>query len=238
MKLEHGKMESFSLKNPCSQESVTQELAIWRWLQVKFPKLFVKFLSLDISLYLWEEMMGIVLLFNQHSTIDVGFFFKYYFSFFYLFAKLVCEMYCIPKNLNSLPVESITLFFVDFFGSFGNASDCFNWHSKQKPVRKQRRLSTRVFFFQFCGFVDWWSSTRGLSQIWNFGNPATFWWHARTLVTYYVWIVPMTPQHLMLYKNSIFDLFYMLKISHYSHKGNDCRCDFVIDNLWMITRDW
>jgi hypothetical protein len=76
MKLEHGKMESFSLKNPCSQESVTQELAIWRWLQVKFPKLFVKFLSLDISLYLREEMMGIVLLFNQHSTIDVGFFFN------------------------------------------------------------------------------------------------------------------------------------------------------------------
>jgi len=95
--------------------------------------------------------MGIVLLFNQHSTIDVGFFFNYYFSFFYLFAKLVCEMYCIPKNLNSLPVESITLFFVDFFGSFGNASDCFNWHSKQKPVRKKDGLAPGCSFFNFVG---------------------------------------------------------------------------------------
>lgn len=126
-------------------------------------------------------------------------FFSYYCSFFYLFAKLLCEMYCIPKNLNSLPVESITLFFVNSFGSFGNASDCFNWHSKQKPVKKDS-LAPGFFSFQFCGFVDSCSSTRGLNQIWNFGNPGIFWWHARTLVTYYVRIVPMSSQHLMLYK--------------------------------------
>jgi hypothetical protein len=143
--------------------------------------------------------MGIVLLFNQHSTIDVGLFSLYYFSFFYLFAKLVCEMYCIPKNLNSLWVESITLFFVNSFGSL-EMHLTVSTGILNRNLEKKRQLSNRVFVFQFCGFVDWWSSTRGLSQIWNFGNPATFWWHARTLVTYNVRIVPMTPQHLMLYK--------------------------------------
>jgi hypothetical protein len=53
----------------------------------------------------------------------------------------------------------------------------------QKFIKKENRWGN--FYFKFVRYVNWWSSTRGLtyileSKVKHFQNCVTFWWHAKT----------------------------------------------------------
>jgi hypothetical protein len=76
-----------------------------------------------------------------------------WFVFFILFFFLlsVCKA-CVWDVLHTQEFEfSLSWIhyslFCRFFWVFGNASDCFNWHPKQKPVKKKDGLAPGFFVF-------------------------------------------------------------------------------------------
>jgi hypothetical protein len=86
--------------------------------------------------------------------------------------------------------------------------------------------------FLFFNFVGSWTGDHPQEDLVKFGIWGTL-QHFGDILCENCTYEPSTPN---VVQNPIFDLFYMLKINHYSHKGNDCTCDFVIDNLF--TCEW
>ncbi len=147
MKLEHGQTESFLsrilvLKNQWPKNWQFDD--DYRW---SFTNSLWSF-CLWISHYTCERRWwGLFCCSINILQLTVVFFFILFFFLLSVCKACVWECTAYSRTWILSQLNPLTLFFVNSFGSFGNASDCFNWHSKQKPVKKKRRLSTRVFFF-------------------------------------------------------------------------------------------